>query len=229
MVHNKYVQIAILIVIEIQEAPSHARVGHAGGVRVVSEHAAIVLIEMRLIGIRRVPTVSDKKIEIAVIVMIEERSSPGPTGIASAGKVRLVRKGPVAIVAKQAVAAMWRESAGQVDQCGDEPVESAIAVVVADRATHAVFVRADSSGDGSVGKCAVAIVPEYLARQEVGGYGKIWVAIAVEVAERRRVAIRIGIGASALGVRGPKDVEAGRTSHILKIARVGGPQITQQA
>ena len=162
MVDDEDVQVAVVIVVKTEQASSLARIGNARGSGDVGKHAVIVLVDVRFVGERGLgrPTVGDKQIEVAVIVVVEEGGSPRPPGIADAAEVCLVGEGAVAVVPVEAVAAVVFSLAGYIDQGRNEPIQPPVAVEVADGASHPVLVGAHAGGRGAVGERAVAIVPK---------------------------------------------------------------------
>ncbi|MEX2169216.1 MAG: hypothetical protein WD851_07885 [Pirellulales bacterium] len=217
------IQVAVVIVVETEQAASLSRIGHAGGTGNVRKHAVVILVDVRLVA--GVPAVGDKQIQIAVIVVVEEGGSPRPAGIADGGEIGLIGESAVAVVPVEAVAAVVFCLAGHIDQGRNEPIQPPVAVEVADRRSHAVLVGTQTCGNRAVGERAVAIVPKQLTGFEIAGNREVWVAIAVDVGEGRRVTVGEGVGPSAVVVRGAINVEARRRGHVLEMAWIGGTEI----
>ena len=169
---------------------------------------------------RAVVAVGGGKVDVAVVVVVEEGGAPGEAGVADAGRLGVVGESAVAVVAVEAIpAAEGPGMVGVVGDIGNEPVEIAVGVVVAEGRAHAVEVGADAGGERAVGEGAVAVVPKKLAGFEIRGEGQVHVAVAVEVDEPWRVAI-----GAVLAI----DVDARGGGDVFEAAGLGGAKVAQQ-
>ena len=108
---------------------------------------------------------------------------------------------------------------GVVGDIGDEPVEVAVGVVVAEGGAHAVVVGADAGSERAVGEGAITVVPKELAGFEIRGEGEVHVAVAVEVDKPWREAI-----GAILAI----DVDAGGDGDVFEAAGLSGAEVAEQ-
>src|SRR5262245_12910242 len=74
----------------------------------------------------------------------------------------------------------------RIEDRGDEPIQTAVAIIVSNGRAHSVFFRADARRSSAVAESAVVIVPEQPALAEVSDDSQIVPAVIVEVDEARR-------------------------------------------
>jgi hypothetical protein len=205
-------------VVEGDEAAALVEVGDAGGGGDL-EHGAVALVVPQAHGVHEVevgvPAVGHDEVLVGVVVVVEEGGAPAPAAVAYAGEVGGVAELAAALVAIHAVAGL-ADGAGDG---GDEEVEVAVAVEVADGGAHAVLVGAEAGGDGAVEEGAVALVPEQAAAAEVAGDDEVGPAVGVEVGEAGGEGE--GAGDRELDVDGLVDVidvDAGEVRDVLEVA-----------
>ena len=117
------------------------------GHRLVGARAAVVARPHRVLadlvgGEREIEVMRDEEIEMAVAIVVDERGARAPQRI---GEARLRRD-----VGERAVAAIVEERRGA--EPGDEQVEEAVVVVVADGRAHAVDAQREPGTVGDVGE-----------------------------------------------------------------------------
>ena len=133
------------------------------------------------------PAVGVVDVEVAVVFEVQETASPAPAAVGDAGLVGHIDKRPV-VVPVQAIADpryVRRHIVADGANAAHEPVEIAVAVVVADRRTHAVAVD-DHLVVGDVAERGVGVVDEHLGGVEVRDHEDVGVHVVVDAREGRR-------------------------------------------
>ena len=189
----------------------HRVVGEAAGVGGVGDLAGVV------------DAGGQHQVEIAVVVVVQEGGAPSPRSVPHPRRIGDVLEDAVALVAVQAVAVAVRH-AFLVDGA-HEPVEVAVAVVIAHGRAHAVLVGADPRPPGDVDEAPVAPIPVELAGGVVAGDHQLGIEVVVEQGEA-------GGEGLALGQRIDGDDavlgDAGAAGHVLEPARRLRPPVAQQ-
>ena len=192
VVGYQHVDIPVALHVEAGDAPALGVVGQAdvpgafpkddvAGSGVVEKPDGIVAV---VLALHDVPAVDVQDVDVPVVVEVRRAGTPCPAAVVHLGRHREVPELPGAVVAVEPVAELAPALDVEVVDGGDEPVHVAVAVVVADRGTHAGLVD-DDVLIGDVGECAVAVVQEDLALLEVGCHQEVAVAVVVDVAEVR--------------------------------------------
>ena len=133
------------------------------------------------------PAVGVVDVEIAVVLEIDEAASPAPAAVRDIRHLGGVDENTV-VVAIEAVADprhVSRHVLADGENAADEPVQVAVAVVVADGRAHAVAVD-DDLVVRHVAKGAVAVVEEHLGEVEVADHQQVWIRVVVDPREGGR-------------------------------------------
>ncbi len=103
-VGDEKIQVAVIVIVEGQEAPPLVGIGHAepggdvgkyAGAVVFEEPGLIIEVQSRLSGR---PTVGMGQVEVSVVVEVEKVGPPSPTAVADPGGVGDIRKGSISVV-----------------------------------------------------------------------------------------------------------------------------------
>src|SRR5689334_1804468 len=147
----------------MNQAAALLRVGDAGAVRDVGKDSVVISPKESAVvdPSRAVVAVGGNQIQVAVVVVVEKGRAPGPARVAHSGGFGDVGERAIAVVAVEAIPpAKWAGMIGVGGDVGDEPIQIAIAIVIAKSGSHAIQIGADAGGECAVGKRAVAVVPK---------------------------------------------------------------------
>ena len=151
------IQVAIAIVVGKSRVRSPTRVAEASPVRHIGKGTAMTLVVIEDVG----SVVGHVQIGIAIIIHVADRSSHAVPRVASAHRLRNIRKSAVTLVAIVGIGARRTVIARQGRAIDDVQVEQAVAIGIEER-------RARADGFGHVLPAARAV---YIAEVNASGRG----------------------------------------------------------
>ena len=133
------------------------------------------------------PAVGVVDVEIRVVVEVGETRRPAPAAVVHAGGVGYVLEQAIVIVVEPVaqLEALIAGGVGPAPDGGDEPVEIAVVVVIAEGGSHAVAIH-DDTAVGDVSEGTVGVVEIDHRGEEVPRDHQVGVAVCVDASEGGR-------------------------------------------